>query len=107
MYPPTASTRTLAIALETAARMLAMSGRSLERRLSGHGTSFQDVRDAVRPPLPEELILARGANVTEAAFAAGFSEVAAFTRAFRRWTGMTPSEFLRSSRRGRAAPGRS
>jgi AraC-like DNA-binding protein len=82
--------------LGVVARMLAMSGRSLERRLSAQGTSFQDVRDGVRRSIAEELLVARGANVTEAALAAGFSEVAAFTRAFRRWTGMAPSEFLRA-----------
>jgi AraC-like DNA-binding protein len=90
--------------LGAVARMLAMSGRSLERRLSARGTSFQDVRDAVRRSIAEELLVARGANVTEAAFAAGFSEVASFTRAFRRWTGMAPSEFLqaRAAASGRA-----
>lgn len=82
--------------LLTVARMLAMSGRSLERHLSARGTSFQRERNAVRRSIAEELLVARRANVTEAALAAGFSEVAAFTRAFRRWTGMAPSEFLRA-----------
>jgi AraC-like DNA-binding protein len=77
------------------ARAVAMSGRSLERRLSERGTSFQAVRDEVRRAIAEELLVARGASVAEAAFAVGFSEVAPFTRAFRRWTGMAPSEFLR------------
>jgi AraC-like DNA-binding protein len=87
--------------LGTVARTIGMSGRSLERRLSARGTSYQEVRDAVRRSITEELLVVRGANVTEAALATGFSEVAAFTRAFRRWTGMAPSELLRA----RAAAG--
>jgi AraC-like DNA-binding protein len=86
------------------ARSLAMSGRSLERRLAQRGTSFQAVRDEVRRALAEELLLARGVSVAEASLAAGFSEVAAFSRAFRRWTGRTPTEFVRERAPREARP---
>ena len=43
----------------------------------------------------EELLAAHRASVTEAAFAVGFADVAAFTRAFRRWNGVPPGEWSR------------
>ena len=78
------------------ARSLNTSARSLQRRLSERGTTFQALVDDARRALAEELLGGQRATVTEAAFTTGFSDVAAFTRAFRRWTGVPPGEWSRS-----------
>lgn len=81
--------------LEKVARSLHTSARSLQRRLGERGTTFQALVDGARRALAEELLATQRASVTETAFAAGFSEVAAFTRAFRRWNGVPPGEWSR------------
>jgi AraC-like DNA-binding protein len=81
--------------LEKVARALRTSARSLQRRLGERGTTFQAIVDDARRALAEELLARQRATVTEAAFTTGFSDVAAFTRAFRRWTGVPPGEWAR------------
>jgi AraC-like DNA-binding protein len=81
--------------LENVARAVGQSARSLQRRLAERGTSFQVIVDDARRAMAEELLAARRASVTEAAFAVGFADVAAFTRAFRRWNGVPPGEWSR------------
>lgn len=82
--------------LAKVARALGTSARSLQRRLGERGTTFQAVVDDARRALAEELLARQRATVAEAAFTTGFSDVAAFTRAFRRWTGVPPGEWARS-----------
>jgi len=81
--------------LARVARALRTSARSLQRRLGERGTTFQAIVDDARRALAEELLARQHATVTEAAFTTGFSDVAAFTRAFRRWTGSPPAEWAR------------
>lgn len=75
------------------ARELAMSERSLQRRLNAHGTSFREVLDEVRSELALRLLGQNEVDVREVAFLLGFSEPSAFYRAFRRWTGRTPATY--------------
>jgi AraC-like DNA-binding protein len=77
--------------LETVARRLGMTGRSLQRRLRDEGTVFQTLRDDVRRELADRY-LGEGMSFAEISFMLGFSEPSAFFRAFKRWTGMTPFE---------------
>ncbi len=81
-------------ALSDVAGELGMSGRTLQRRLSEEGLSFQLLVDESRRRLALRL-LRQEANVslTEVTFMTGFSDQSAFTRAFRRWTGQTPGAF--------------
>ncbi|WP_437986758.1 AraC family transcriptional regulator ligand-binding domain-containing protein [Sorangium sp. So ce117] len=81
--------------LDHVARAVGQSARSLQRRLSERGTSFQAIVDDARRAMAEELLAAHRATVTEAAFAVGFTDVAAFTRAFKRWTGVPPGAWSR------------
>jgi AraC-like DNA-binding protein len=81
--------------LAQVARAAGTSARSLQRRLSERGMTFQAVVDDARRRLAEELLAAQRASVTEAAFATGFADVAAFSRAFRRWHGVPPGEWSR------------
>jgi AraC-like DNA-binding protein len=73
------------------ARTLGISTRTLRRRLDDHGISFRGVVDDVRRALADEL-LGRGKTVKEVAFALGFSEPSAFSRAYKRWAGKAPTQ---------------
>ena len=77
--------------LESVAKRLGMTGRSLQRRLRDEGTVFQTVRDEMRKELADRY-LGEGMSFAEISFMLGFSEPSAFFRAFKRWTGMTPFE---------------
>jgi AraC-like DNA-binding protein len=85
------------LAPSTAARALAISGRTLSRRLADEGTSFRGILDDVRREFACALLRDRSLSVGDIAFFLHYSEPAAFHRAFRRWTGQAPGDF-------RAAP---
>ncbi|MEJ2538810.1 MAG: AraC family transcriptional regulator ligand-binding domain-containing protein [Gemmatimonadota bacterium] len=88
-------------ALHEVARELAMSGRTLQRRLAEAGHSYQSLVDDARRRLALRLLRDDSdASLTEVAFMTGFSDQSAFTRAFKRWTGTTPGAF-----RTEAGPG--
>jgi AraC-like DNA-binding protein len=74
------------------ARALAMSERTLRRGLSAEGTSFRDLLDGLRLEQAVELLASRRCSIAEVAYLLGFSEVSAFHRAFKRWTGRTPAD---------------
>ncbi|MEZ5378486.1 MAG: AraC family transcriptional regulator [Acidimicrobiales bacterium] len=78
-------------ALAVIASELAMSPRTLQRRIGEHGTTFRGVVADTRLGLATAL-LTNGVSVTETSLRVGFSETAAFSRAFRRWTGHAPSQ---------------
>lgn len=78
------------------AAQLAMSDRTLRRRLREEGTSYQEVLDDVRAELARRHLSDGGRGVEETALALGFSDASAFTKAFRRWTGHTPAGFART-----------
>lgn len=75
------------------ARRLGMSSRTLQRRLSSSGHTYQQLIDEARRQLAEKLLRQTEYSVQEVAFLTGFSEQSAFTRAFKRWAGQTPRSF--------------
>lgn len=77
-------------AIERVARELGLSRQTLYRRLKEEGTTFEALLDGVRRRLAVKLIR-EGASVKDAAYRLGFSDPAAFSRAFKRWTGSSPS----------------
>lgn len=79
--------------MQDVARRLAMSERTLHRRLSERGVSFRSLVDATRRHVAENLLRDSRYTVTEVAFLTGFSEQSAFNRAFKRWTKQTPTTF--------------
>jgi len=81
--------------VDEAARRLGMSRRSLQRALHAEGTSYASLLDEVRKELALAHLQMRDRTLSEIALLLGFQEVAAFTRAFRRWTGAPPSTFRR------------
>lgn len=75
------------------AKALAVSHRTLSRRLAGEGTSFRNVLNDVRREFASALLQDRSLSVGDIAFFLQYSEPAPFHRAFRRWTGQTPHSF--------------
>ncbi len=82
------------------ARGLGLSARSFHRRLSEHGMSFQILTEETRRDLAEGLLRDERHSLAEIAFLTGFAEQSSFTRAFKRWVGMTPASY-RKDRAGR------
>lgn len=81
------------------ARRLHVSTRTLKRRLAEHGTSYSDVLTGVLRERAIALLDDPKSSVEDVAGRLGYSDVANFTRAFRRWTGRTPAAH-RASKRG-------
>jgi AraC-like DNA-binding protein len=87
---------------ETIARRLGMSLRTLQTRLRDEGTTLRALIEALRRERAQQL-LERGESVTSTAFALGFSETSAFSRAFRRWHGHSPRALRAGSSSSRRA----
>jgi AraC-like DNA-binding protein len=73
------------------AQKLHLSPRTLARRLAAEGTTFARVLDEMRRELATRYLEDGKLSISQVAWLIGFQEVAAFTHAFRRWTGKTPS----------------
>lgn len=76
---------------EAIARSLFMSPRTLNRKLSAVGTNYSQLLEAVRRELAEQYVANPSMTLSEISFLLGFSEQSAFSRAFRRWKGQSPS----------------
>ena len=76
----------------TVASRLALSPRTLQRRLDQEGTSFKGVLSALRCELAEDY-LSKDVSVAEVAFLLAYSEVNSFQRAFKGWKGVTPEHY--------------
>ncbi|PRY21264.1 AraC-like DNA-binding protein [Aliiruegeria haliotis] len=74
------------------ANELAMSKRTLARRLAEEGTKFQLVIENLRQALARDYIKDSDLSLTEIAFLLGYRDASSFSTAFRRWTGKTPSQ---------------
>jgi AraC-like DNA-binding protein len=79
------------------ARELAMSGRTLQRRLATEGVSYHTLLDDARKAAAGQYLRESTLAIGEIAYLVGYSEPAPFHRAFKRWFGKTPSE-VRSSK---------
>ena len=75
------------------AKKVNMSVRSLQRSLKEQGTTFGTLLDEVRKGLAEDYVRDPNVALAEIAFILGFSEQSAFSRAFKRWTGVAPGKY--------------
>lgn len=82
--------------LARVAKHVAMSTRTVQRRLEEAGTSYQDLVDDVRAAMACTLLRDRARSIIDVAFELGYADLKGFYRAFRRWTGTTPAEFRAS-----------
>lgn len=88
---------------ESVAAALCLSPETLQSRLARRHTSFHALLDGIREECARACLSQASLSVTEVAYMAGFTDVSNFTRAFKRWTGQSPSAFrqqLMGSRSG-------
>ncbi|MEN0062185.1 MAG: AraC family transcriptional regulator ligand-binding domain-containing protein [Myxococcota bacterium] len=78
------------VSVDVVARQLAVSSRTLQRRLQNEGTSFKEVVRELRENLARHYLRQTQLSSSEIAYLLGFEETASFFRAFHRWTGTTP-----------------
>ncbi len=78
------------------ARRLNISKRSLQRRLSEEGTTFQSLLDETRFEMSDRYLKDTGLSVPEISYLLGFRETSSFFRAFHGWTGTTPGDYRNS-----------
>lgn len=74
-------------------KVLGLSPRTLQRRLKYCGVEFDALRDETRRNEALQLIASKKYNATEIAYMVGYSDQAHFNRAFKRWTGSTPTRY--------------
>ena len=79
--------------LERFCKICRMHPRSFQRFLAENGTSFREMRDELRRAIASDMLSGSGKSIAEIAAHVGYSSPAAFDRAFRRWTGETPSNY--------------
>jgi AraC-like DNA-binding protein len=82
---------------EDMAKRLHMSRRTLQRRLAEAETNYLRLVDDTRKDLALRYIEDAARSITDIAFTLGFSQQSAFTRAFKRWTGLNPTEYRAGS----------
>lgn len=80
----------------TVARLFSMHRRTMSRHLRTEGLAFRQVANEVRFEIACELLSHTGMALSQIAAVLRYSEPSAFTRAFRRWSGQTPSAWRAS-----------
>jgi AraC-like DNA-binding protein len=74
------------------ADLVGMSGRTLQRKLAEHETSFGELIDQIRFDTAKQLLRDESTSVSNICYELGYENPANFTRAFRRWAGVTPRQ---------------
>lgn len=78
---------------ERIAERLHMSLRNLQRKLQADGTSYKDILNKTRHELALSYMADSRYSISEITYLLGFSDTSSFTRAFRRWTDQSPTEY--------------
>lgn len=79
--------------LDSVAKSMAISGRTLRRRLAEQNYTFLEIKNLAREKQARYFLEHTNLSMSEIAFELGFSELSAFSRAFRHWTGKAPQSF--------------
>ena len=79
--------------LESVAQSLNMTSRTLRRKLKEEDVSFQRLKDQLRQDTAIRLLLDESLSIADISLLTGFTEQAAFCRAFKSWTGVPPSSY--------------
>ncbi|RYD66711.1 MAG: AraC family transcriptional regulator [Verrucomicrobiaceae bacterium] len=88
--------------LSMVAKELGMGERTLQRRITGEGTSFRQLLNDTRRELVHGYLGNPSVEITEAAFLLGYEDPNSFYRAFRSWEGKTPAEWRAENQKTRA-----
>lgn len=86
--------------LNVTARLFHLTPRTLHRRLLEEGTSFKDILEQVRHTLAVEYLKAGYLSIEEIAYSLGYTDMANFRRAFKRWESMPPSRYRAAQNTG-------
>ena len=81
--------------IETMAEIAGLSVRSLQRRLADYGLSHSRIVDQARYQAATRMLQDRDCRITDIALELGYADSAHFTRAFKRWAGITPRQYRR------------
>ena len=84
------------VSMDAIAGKMALSRQTLLRKLKAEGTTFEKLLDELRHKMALHYLSGKKTSVNETAYLVGFSESAAFSRAFKRWTGSSPRAVKRS-----------
>ncbi|MEE1964231.1 helix-turn-helix domain-containing protein [Allomuricauda taeanensis] len=82
------------LSIDDVAANFNLSSRSMQRKLKDEGSSFKEIVDNVRKELAMEYLKDKNNQVKDVAYSLGYNESSAFVRAFKRWTGTTPSLYF-------------
>jgi AraC-like DNA-binding protein len=85
------------ITIENIAKQLAVSSRSLQRKLREDGQTFTSLLDKTRQDVARQYVTDKQYELTEIAFLLGFSELSTFSRSFKRWTGQSPDQYRKAA----------
>jgi len=83
---------------EHVASMLSLHPRTLNRRLENHGTTLRDIVGDIRYEIAKQLLADSRMSVIAISTLLGYADASVFTRAFRRWSGITPSAWRMQNR---------
>jgi AraC-like DNA-binding protein len=90
--------------IENVAQKLRVSPRTLRRKLAAEGVTFAGILEDLRFALAKHYLAEQDLSISRIAWLLGYTEVSAFSHAFRRWTGRTPRADRFRRRRPAAAP---
>ena len=79
--------------LNTISEVIGLSSRTLQRRLSELGTSFNQIQTEVKLDLATRRLAGSAKPIHDIALELGYNDTPHFSRAFRKWTGMTPRQY--------------
>ncbi len=82
------------LSMDRVAKDLGMSRQTLYRRLKAESITFAEIHDDLRRRMALDYLGAQRVTVNETAYLLGFSEASSFVRAFKRWTGLSPTAYL-------------
>ncbi len=82
------------LSIDDVAANFNLSSRTLQRKLKEEGSSFKEIVDAIRKELALQYLKDKNNQIKDVAYSLGYNESSAFVRAFKRWTGTTPSLYL-------------
>jgi len=80
------------------AAKLGMSGRTFNRRLGDRGVTYRNIVGDIRARMARNFLSQQNISITETAYLLGYSDLSAFNRAFKSWTGISPTGYRCKSR---------
>jgi len=86
------------VTVEAVAQMLSCSRQTIYRKLKAEGATFEQLLDKRRRTIALKLVRESRLRMKEVAYRLGFSSSEAFSHAFKRWTGTSPTEYRHSAR---------